>query len=730
MWAMARMTKLKSMQRIELPSVVDSTDHGLKLLVIEDSKGDFRLLQEMLKHDGAPATHLIHVSSLRQAEAHLAKFNVDIILLDLGLPDSQGLAAVRRTRAAAATVPLIVLTGLDDERLAVQALQEGARDYLIKDEITPRGLARALRYAIQRELIEEAVHREIERGINRSERLETTLQAIGDAVLCTDDQGKVTFSNAVAEQMTGCRQTTPAEPPSAEIIRMLAAGRQAGLAISGGTEVESNIRHLPANYTLRGRDGQEIAVEGCISKINTGRGEAGGNVIVFRDVSQARAAARRAQHSAHHDFLTGLPNRMLLNDRITQAISMAPRRGKNIAIFFMDLDGFKAINDSLGHAVGDELLKSVAARLVKCVRGSDTVSRQGGDEFVVLLNEVSDARDASITARRMLNSVSQVHRIDQHEIFIGMSIGISIYPDHGADAARLIKNADTAMYKAKQSGRNSYQFCRPPQQLHGQEPNIGEETLRDALKNGEFSLVYQPRINIGSGAVTGAEALIRWTHPQRGSVCPAQFIPLAEGCGLIKPMGNWVLREACRQASLWRAAGLPAMTISVNASAIEIRGNDFAHSLSKILDEFGIPAENFELDLSQRVLIDCSAPTAESLRKLRARGVRLAVDDFGTGYASLSSITKYNIDTIKIDRSLISQIGKAGTEAAIVTGSIGLARSLNLNVVAEGVESREQANFLIANHCDEGQGYYFGRPAAAGAFTKLLRAPATSLAEV
>jgi len=724
------MTKLKSIPRIELRPVLERTDHGLKLLVIEDSKGDARLLQEMLNQPGGAATHLIHVSSMRAAEAHLAKFNVDVILLDLGLPDAQGLAAVRRARAAAQTVPLIVLTGLDDERLAVQALQDGARDYLIKDEITPRGLARALRYAIQRELIEEATHREIERGITRSERLETTLQAIGDAVVCTDDQGKVTFSNAVAEQMTGCRQTTPAEPPSAEIIRMLAAGRQAGLAINGGTEVESNIRHLPANYTLRGRDGQEIAVEGCISKINTGRGEAGGNVIVFRDVSQARAAARRTQHSAHHDFLTGLPNRMLLNDRISQAISMAPRRGKKIAVFFIDLDGFKAINDSLGHAVGDQLLKSVAARLVQCVRGSDTVSRQGGDEFVVLLNEMGNAEGATITARRMLHSVSQVHLIEGHELYITLSIGISLYPDHGADAERLIKNADLAMYKAKQSGRNSYQFCRPAQKLHAQQQQIGEENLRDALKNGEFSLAYQPRVNIRSGEVIGAEALIRWTHPLRGSICPADFIPLAEGCGLIKPMGSWVLREACRQASLWRAAGLPAVTMSVNASAIEIRGDNFVRSLCESLDEFGIAAENFELDLSQRLLINCSAPTAEALRKLRARGVRLAVDDFGTGYASLSSIAKYNIDTIKIDRSLISQIGKSESDAAIVTGSIGLARSLNVTVVAEGVENQQQANFLIANQCHEGQGYYFGRPVAAGAFTKLLRAPATALAEV
>ncbi len=718
------------MPRADGPSGPESTAKGLKLLVIEDSKGDARLLQEMLNQQTGAATHLTHMASMRLAEAHLAKHNVDVILLDLGLPDSQGLPAVRRARAAAPGVPLIVLTGLDDELLAVQALQEGARDYLIKDELTPRGLARALRYAIQRELIEEAIHLEIERGNDRSERLETTLKSIGDAVVCTDDQGNVTFSNAVAKEMGGFREAMPTDLPAVEFVRMLAVCLPAGETQADSDGAEDKIRHLPANFTLRRRDGQEIAVEGCISKINTNGGEAAGNVIVFRDVSLAREAANRTHHSAYHDFLTGLPNRTLLNDRISQAISVAPRRAKKVAVFFLDLDGFKKINDTLGHAVGDELLKSVSARLVKCVRGSDTVSRQGGDEFVVLLTEMGDAEDAAITARRMLHSIAKVHRIGRHELYVSISIGISVFPDDGADAEALIENADAAMYKAKQNGRNSYQFCRPVPGLPEDKGRICEEGLREALEKCEFSLVYQPRVKIRTGAIAGAEALIRWAHPVRGSISPAQFIPLAESCGLIKPMGTWVLREACRQARVWRDAGIPPITISVNASAIEIRSDYFAKGLFEALEEFDIAPQNFELDLSQRVLINCSAPTAATLSTLRQHGVRLAVDDFGTGYASLSSITKYGIDTIKIDRSLISQIGKTASEAAIVMGSIGLSRSLNLTVVAEGVESREQANFLSAHHCDEAQGYYFSRPVTAGTFTKLLRAPATALAEV
>jgi diguanylate cyclase (GGDEF)-like protein len=705
-----------------LPSKTGS-EKGLKLLVVEDSKGDARLLREMLNHPGAPLNHLVHVTSMRQAELHLSQTNVDIIVLDLGLPDAQGLAAVRRVRVAAPGIPLIVLTGLDDELIAVQALREGARDYLVKGEITPRGLSRALRYAIQRELIEEAIHREIERGNDRSDRLETTLQSIGDAVVCADDQGNVTFSNAVAEEMADFAKTARSDLPATEIVRMLAAG-QSSPPPADSKEGESPVRHLPPNYTLRGRNGQEIAVEGCISKVSSAEGETSGNVIVFRDVSEAREAARRTHHSAYHDFLTGLPNRMLLNDRITQAISMAPRRGKKVAVFFLDLDGFKRVNDSLGHAVGDELLKSVSARLVNCVRGSDTVSRQGGDEFVVLLSEMRDSEDAAITARRMLRSIAEVHRIGRHEIFVSISIGISVYPDDGQDAEELVANADAAMYQAKQTGRNGYHFCGTAVKQRADERQIGEDSLRDALSKGEFSVVYQPRVKISTRAITGAEALIRWVHPKRGSIFPALFIPLAESCGLIKPMGNWVLREACRQARTWLDDGLPAMTMSVNASAIEIRSESFFDEISEVLQETGLNPANLELDLSQRVLLNCSAPTAETLRKLREAGLRLAIDDFGTGDASMSSITKYNIDTIKIDRSLISQIGTSASDTALVTASIGLARSLKLTVVAEGIESREQANFLSANHCDEGQGYYFSRPITAGAFTSLLRAPA------
>ena len=334
--------------------------------------------------------------------------------------------------------------------------------------------------------------------------------------------------------------------------------------------------NLPSNCILIRRDGFEIPIEDSVAPIHDREGQATGAVIVFRDVSAARAMALQMAHSAEHDFLTGLPNRMLLNDRVNQAIALAPRHKKKVAVLFLDLDGFKHINDSLGHPIGDKLLQSVAKRLMDCVRGSDTVSRQGGDEFVVLLSEVEQSEDAAITARRMLQAVAEAHSIDQHDLHVTTSIGVSVYPDDGLDAETLIKNADTAMYQAKENGRQSYQFFKPAMNVRAVERQSIEESLRRALERQEFALHYQPKVNLRTGEITGAEALMRWTHPTRGPVSPDEFIPVAEDCGLILPIGNWVLREACRQARAWVDAGLPLATMAVNISAMEFRDERFS----------------------------------------------------------------------------------------------------------------------------------------------------------
>jgi diguanylate cyclase (GGDEF)-like protein len=437
-------------------------------------------------------------------------------------------------------------------------------------------------------------------------------------------------------------------------------------------------------------------------------------------VSEARAMALEMTHSAEHDVLTGLPNRMLFKDRVTQAIILAPRHMKKVAVLFLDLDGFKHINDSLGHPTGDKLLQSIAKRLVDCVRASDTVSRQGGDEFVVLLSEVEQPENTAITARRMLQTVAAAHSVDQHDLHISTSIGVSVYPDDGVDAETLIKNADTAMYQAKANGRQSYQFFKPSMNARAVERQSIEEGLRRALERQEFTLHYQPKVNLRTGQITGAEALLRWTNPIQGSVSPAQFIPVAEDCGLILPISEWVLREACQQAQAWLVAGLPLGTMAVNISAMEFRNENFLEGVFGVLKDTNLDPRRLELELTESVLMKHAESTESILMTLRAKGVQVAIDDFGTGYSSLSYLRKFSIDALKIDQSFVRQITTAPDQTSLVAAIISMARSLKLRVVAEGVETQQELEFLQVHECDEAQGYYFGRPVLPQRFAGLL----------
>ncbi len=685
-----------------------------RLLLVEDNPGDARLIVEMFNEQGMHDTELVRASSLSEAEKHLSERAFDLILLDLGLPDSQGLDAVRRAHQAAPRVPLVVLTGMDDESLAAQCLQVGAQDYLIKGQIETRGLLRALRYAVERKTMEEALFVE-------KERAQVTLNCIGDAVICTDASGNITFLNLVAEKMTSWTRQEAAGRPMAEVFRIMDANTREVTPNPMERSVGLNQTvHLPSNCILIRRDGSEVPIEDSVAPIHDREGQPTGAVIVFRDVSVARAMALEMTHSAQHDFLTGMPNRMLLNDRVNQAIAWAQRNSKKVAVLFLDLDGFKHINDSLGHPTGDKLLQSVAKRLVDCVRGSDTVSRQGGDEFVVLLTEVGQSEDAAITARRMLQTVAEAHSVDQHDLHVTTSIGVSVFPDDGMDAETLIKNADTAMYQAKENGRQSYQFFKPAMNVRAVERQSIEESLRRALEREEFMVHYQPKVNLRTGDISGAEALIRWNHPTRGMVPPGDFIPIAEDCGLILPIGNWILREACKQARTWMDAGLPLTTMAVNISAMEFRDDDFLDGVFKILEETGLDPRSLELELTESVLMKRAESTQSILKALRASGVQLAVDDFGTGYSSLSYLRKFPIDALKIDQSFIRQITTAPDETTIVTAVISMGRSLKLRVIAEGVESQEELAFLQAHQCDEAQGYYFSRPVLPEQFAKLL----------
>jgi diguanylate cyclase (GGDEF)-like protein/PAS domain S-box-containing protein len=684
------------------------------LLLVEDNAGDARLLREMVNEEGSHNITLTRVESMSEAETYLAEKSVDVILLDLKLRDAQGLEAVRRAHTAAPRTPLVVFTGLDDQSLASRALQEGAQDYLIKGQIEIRGLLRALRHAVARNVMVEAIFEE-------KERAQVTLNSIGDAVACTDILGNISFLNRVAEKLTGWSWQEAAGRPMADVLQIL--NGRSHEAIPNPMEMavaQDRSVHLPSNSMLVRRDGFEIPIEDTVAPIHDGAGRPAGAVIVFRDVSVARAMALQITHTSEHDFLTGLPNRMLLNDRVSMAIALAPRHTKKVAVLFLDLDGFKHINDSLGHQIGDKLLQSIARRLVGCVRGADTVSRQGGDEFVVLLSEVERSEDAAITARRMLTAVAQTHSIDQHDLHVTTSIGVSIYPDDGPDAATLIKNADTAMYQAKENGRQSYQFFKPTMNVRALERQSTEEGLRYAVERREFALHYQPKINLATGAITGAEALIRWTHPIRGIVSPAQFIPVAEDCRLILPIGNWVLREACRQARAWVDAGLPLRTIAVNISGMQFQDSNFVAGVFAILRDTGMDPEMLELELTENILMKRIDSTLSILRSLKNRGVQVALDDFGTGHSSLNYLRRIPVDTLKIDQSIIREGGVAGGQAAVLAAMIDMARGLKLRVVAEGVETLEELTLLRARHCEEAQGYYFSRPVPSEQFAGLL----------
>jgi len=685
-----------------------------RLLLVEDDPGAAALLRSMFNERRSPGTEFTHAGHMSAAEEHLAKHAVDVILLDLGLPDAEGLEAVRRIRAAAPRTPLVVLTGLDDDSLALQALQEGAQDYLIKGQIEPRGVLRALRYAVERKSIEEELFQE-------KQHAQVMLNCIGEAVVCTDTRGNITFLNLVAKNMSGWSWQEAAGRPMAETLRIVDATSRMTIDNPMAIATANRSVQLPSNCILIRHDGVEIPIEDSGSSIYHRDGHTAGAVIVFHDVSAVRAMSLELTYSAQHDYLTGLPNRLLLNDRIHQAIAQAPRHKKQVALLFLDLDGFKHINDSLGHPIGDKLLQSIARRLVNCVRASDTVSRQGGDEFVVLLSEADQWEDIAIAARRMLHAVAEVHSVDQHDLHVTTSIGVSVFPDDGLDAETLIRNADTAMYQAKENGRQSCQFFRPEMNARAVERQSIEESLRRALERKELVLYYQPKVSLRTGAITGAEALIRWTHPVRGLICPAQFIPIAEDCGLILPIGKWVLREACRQARAWVDAGLPVTTMAVNVSSMELQQENFLAGLFSILDETSLDPGFLELELTESVLMEHSESAASILQALREKGVQVAIDDFGTGYSSLSYLRKFPVDALKIDQSFVSHISTAGDNASIVTAVISMARSLKLRVVAEGVETLEELAFLQTQQCDEGQGFYFSRPVPPEQFAALLQ---------
>jgi len=441
-------------------------------------------------------------------------------------------------------------------------------------------------------------------------------------------------------------------------------------------------------------------------------------------VESVEAARAQMSHMATHDFLTGLPNRALLTDRLTQAILHTQRSGKRVALMYLDLDHFKHVNDSLGHDVGDALLQAVAARLRDNVRQSDTVCRQGGDEFVVLLAEVDAASDAAQSAHKLMSALTEPYAVGEHRLHLTLSVGISIHPDDASDVETMMRNADTAMYHAKRQGRNQFALFTPELNERAMVRQSVETALRTAMVDNGLVLHYQPKVNIDSGAITGAEALVRLRRKGHPLMYPTSFIHVAENCSLIQPLGRWVMEQACQQVAQWLRAGLPVGQIAVNVSAVEFHGKGFLRSVRSILQSSGLDPSYLEVEVTESGLMQDDAPTVAVLHGLKDLGVQIALDDFGTGYSSLSYLRRFPIDTLKIDQSFVRDIDNANGAPVLVDAIMAMGRSLHLRVVAEGIETSGQRAYLQSIGCTEGQGFYFGRPHDAAAFEALMRAPA------
>ena len=554
----------------------------IKILLVEDNPGDALLVRVLLEEAGTDRFDVKDVGRLGEAIERLVEEDFSVVLLDLSLPDSQGLDTVEQVRTAAPRAPIVVLSGLDDEETALQALQSGAQDYLVKGQGDGNLIARAIRYAIERKRAEE-----------------------------------------------------------------------------------------------------ELA------------------------------------YMAQYDSLTGLANRALFRDRLEQALARAERNGNLVALMFLDLDRFKAVNDTLGHSYGDELLKEVARRVEGRVRESDTVARLGGDEFAIVLEDLSYAHDAIPVAQDILELVSQPLILDGHKVFVTGSIGIAVRPPSEGD--RLLKDADAAMYRAKQRGRNNHEFYTEEMNVQAHERLALERDLRRALVREEFLLYYQPQVDLATGKIVGTEALLRWHHPERGLVSPGEFISVLEDTGMIVPVGEWVLRTACRQGKAWQESGLGPLRVAANLSARQFSQEGLVDTVARILEETGLDLLTLELEITESLLMEDMEASTQALTELKrsVSGIRITIDDFGTGYSSLY-VKTLPIDLLKIDRSFVRDIAVDPDDAAIVTAILGLAHNLRLEVIAEGVETGEQMAFLRERGCDLAQGYYLSRPIPAGELTELL----------
>lgn len=650
----------------------------------------------------------------KDAIAKLSASHYDLILLDLKMPEVSGHDVMHFMSEHNISTMTIVVSGETSLNDISKALRHGAYDYLKKPYV-PEELTATVNNAVRKKLLENS-NRAMQTKLNQSERLHRFIvNNSPDIIFILDNNRRFSFINSKIESLL----YYPRNELIGQHISSLVADNdieKANYFFEHANNPHLGVQTAELELKLHGPGNKTRHFEISLWPIDDHDEKGGLNTRTryriygtARDISERMEAEAFINFQAYHDLLTRLPNRALFKDRLSVAITQAQRNDTELAVMFIDLDRFKIINDSLGHTMGDRLLQAVSQRLQKCIRKGDTLSRFGGDEFTLLLPEVKNAEAAIHIAEKILSDIKQPFVIAGHELFVGASIGIAMYPESGDTLDLLIKNADIAMYRVKKTGKNGYQMFSPDMHNTSSERLLLEQDMRRAIDNAEFEICYQPQVDITTRQICSVEALIRWNHPSMGRLAPAEFIPIAEDSRFIVDLDSFTLRRACREIRDYHQRGMPDLRLAVNLSPLMIEKYDFVEMVVDILQEENFPPQLLELEITENILMDDRQDVVDKLLQLSAIGINLAIDDFGTGYSSLSYLQNFPINTLKIDRSFIHSIKSSEDEACIVNAIVSMARGLKLSIVAEGVENREQLNYLKSLGCTIVQGYLFGK---------------------
>ena len=679
----------------------------MKLLLVEDNPGDVRLFNLMLLGE-SPPIELVHCESLGEALTVIEESRLsspfDAILLDLSLPDSQGVETFHRIHEVAPDIPIVILTALNDKSVASRLASLGAQDYLVKGFVEADLMIRSLHYAIERKKTEVGL-----------KVVSKVFECMLEGIIMVDSELLVTHVNQAFTNIMGYQ----AEEVIGHPVQTLMSDRQEN-TLSTLWHVLTTQGSWQGEVWQRRKSGEIFPSHMSASEVSRSKRESSRFVIVFSDISDIKLSEERLHYLAHHDPLTGLPNRLFLNDRLEQAILHGKRQKTSVTVMFIDIDHFKQINDSMGHAAGDLLLRTTAERLVMAIRETDTVARLGGDEFSIILTDVNQSTDLEAIAKKILDTVSQPVSLQElGKVQLSVSIGIA---SHHAElsADELLENADTAMYVAKKSGRNQFRFFNSHLDSFDIQTRKTEEEILQALDHQEFSLSYQPQFDLSSGKVIGVETLLRWQHPQRGLLHATDFISSLEDSGLIVPLGEWILATACQEWKSWIARGQPPIKLAINLTYKQFTHDHFLASVENILRQTGMEPCWLEFELARHIITENRSRHFTVIQSLKNLGVRIAINGFDSGVSSLNTLHQLKIDTLKVDRSLLTDLGHSKGNALYTRLILSLAQSFDLKSVAEGVENAQQLDFLTDHHCTEVQGFLLSHPLGADELFNLI----------